>query len=314
MSQADYSRLIDAQMWAYIRRLDEAYPPDATSYDVAGQRRLYDEMCALFRQPRPPGIATEDAPLGGVPCRFYRNEEGSDAATVLYLHGGGFVVGGLESHDDVCAEICARTGFALVSVDYRLAPENPFPRCFEDAWAAFAALAARQEGPILLAGDSAGGNLAAALAHHARGRIEGRIAGQVLIYPGLGGDMSRGSYITHAEAPHLTRADLEAYRTLRSGGAEPPKNDPRYAPLQDSDFSRLPPTVIITAECDPLSSDGESYRDALRAAGGRAHWSEVKGMVHACLRARTLSDRAAGFFDEVVSAIAALGQGRWPYP
>ncbi len=314
MSQADYSRLIDAQMWAYIRRLDEAYPPDATSYDVAGQRRLYDEMCALFRQPRPPGIATEDAPLGGVPCRFYRNEEGSDAATVLYLHGGGFVVGGLESHDDVCAEICARTGFALVSVDYRLAPENPFPRCFEDAWAAFAALAARQEGPILLAGDSAGGNLAAALAHHARGRIEGRIAGQVLIYPGLGGDMSRGSYITHAEAPHLTRADLEAYRTLRSGGAEPPQNDPRYAPLQDSDFSRLPPTVIITAECDPLSSDGESYRDALRAAGGRAHWSEVKGMVHACLRARTLSDRAAGFFDEVVAAIAALGQGRWPYP
>jgi acetyl esterase len=312
--QADYSRLIDAQMWAYIRRLDEAYPPDATSYDVAGQRRLYDEMCALFRQPRPPGIATEDAPLGGVPCRFYRNEEGSDAATVLYLHGGGFVVGGLESHDDVCAEICARTGFALVSVDYRLAPENPFPRCFEDAWAAFAALAARQEGPILLAGDSAGGNLAAALAHHARGRIEGRIAGQVLIYPGLGGDMSRGSYITHAGAPHLTRADLEAYRTLRSGGAEPPQNDPRYAPLQDSDFSRLPPTVIITAECDPLSSDGESYRDALRAAGGRAHWSEVKGMVHACLRARTLSDRAAGFFDEVVSAIADLGQGRWPYP
>lgn len=314
MSQADYSRLIDAQMWAYIRRLDETYPPDATSYDVAGQRRLYDEMCALFRQPRPPGIATEDAPLGGVPCRFYRNENGSDAATVLYLHGGGFVVGGLESHDDVCAEICARTGFALVSVDYRLAPENPFPRCFEDAWAAFAALAARQEGPILLAGDSAGGNLAAALAHHARGRIEGRIAGQVLIYPGLGGDMSRGSYITHAEAPHLTRADLEAYRTLRSGGAEPPQNDPRYAPLQDSDFSRLPPTVIITAECDPLSSDGESYRDALRAAGGRAHWSEVKGMVHACLRARTLSDRAAGFFDEVVAAIAALGQGRWPYP
>jgi acetyl esterase len=314
LSQADYSRLIDAQMWAYIRRLDEAYPPDATSYDVAGQRRLYDEMCALFRQPRPPGIVTEDAPLGGVPCRFYRNENGSDAATVLYLHGGGFVVGGLESHDDVCAEICARTGFALVSVDYRLAPENPFPRCFEDAWAAFAALAARQEGPILLAGDSAGGNLAAALAHHARGRIEGRIAGQVLIYPGLGGDMSRGSYITHAGAPHLTRADLEAYRTLRSGGAEPPQNDPRYAPLQDSDFSRLPPTVIITAECDPLSSDGESYRDALRAAGGRAHWSEVKGMVHACLRARTLSDRAAGFFDEVVSAIAALGQGRWPYP
>jgi acetyl esterase len=314
LSQADYSRLIDAQMWAYIRRLDEAYPPDATSYDVAGQRRLYDEMCALFRQPRPPGIATEDAPLGGVPCRFYRNEEGSDAATVLYLHGGGFVVGGLESHDDVCAEICARTGFALVSVDYRLAPENPFPRCFEDAWAALAALAARQEGPILLAGDSAGGNLAAALAHHARGRIEERIAGQVLIYPGLGGDMSRGSYITHAEAPHLTRADLEAYRTLRSGGAEPPQDDPRYAPLQDSDFSRLPPTVIITAECDPLSSDGESYRDALRAAGGRAHWSDVKGMVHACLRARTLSDRAAGFFDEVVSAIAALGQGRWPYP
>lgn len=312
MTQPDYRTLIDAEMWAYIERLDNSYPPDAVSLSIADQRAHYDAMCNVFRAPRPAGVRTSDRDFGGVACRVY-TAGGSDV-TVVYYHGGGFVVGGLESHDDVCAEIAARTGFDVIAVDYGLAPEVVFPGCFSDAWSAFAAIAEERQGDLLLAGDSAGGNLAAAVAHHSRGRVEGRVIGQVLIYPGLGGDTTRGSYVEHANAPHLTKADLDFYRTVRTGGAEPPAGDPRYAPLADSDFSGLPPTVIVTAACDPLASDGESYRDALRGAGGKAVWFDEPGLVHACLRARNMSSRAAAFFDRVVDGIAALGAREWPYP
>ncbi len=306
MSGPDYKTLLDPQMWAYIERSESFYPPDAVDLDIAGQRAVYDRMARAFREPYPQGVRTWDEPCGGVPCRRY--EVGQSAVTVIYYHGGGFVVGGLESHDDVCAEICARTGYRVISVDYGLAPETVFPGCFEDAWSAFTAIATAYDGTLLLAGDSAGGNLCAAVAHHARGRMEGRIAGQVLIYPGLGGDFGKGSYVEHANAPQLTMRDMMFYRKMRSGGAEPPENDPRYAPLHDSDYDGLPSTIIVTAQCDPLSSDGEAYRDAILAAGGQAEWHEAAGMVHGCLRARTMSTQAAGFFDLVVDGIDRLGK------
>lgn len=309
MTQPDYSVLLDDEIWAYIKRSEEFYPPDAVGLTIQEQRAVYDKMCAAFHQPHPDRVQTWDAPFGGVPCRVY--EVGSSGVTVVYCHGGGFVVGGLDSHDDICAEICARTGFRVISVDYRLAPEVVFPGCFSDAWSALDAIAAAYGGDIVLAGDSAGGNLAAAVAHYARGRLDGRIAGQVLIYPGLGGNKGQGSYIRHANAPQLTVADMEFYQQVRSGGT-PPENDARYAPLQDGDFSGLPPSVMITAECDPLSSDGEAYRDAILAAGGSALWIEEAGLVHGCLRARTMSGRAAAFFDRVVDAIARLGAGEFP--
>lgn len=312
MSGPDYDQLIDAETWAYIAKLDAAYPPDAVEMSIEGQRRVYDDMCRIFHQPRPKGVVVEDRTYGGVSCREYVT--GESAVTVVYYHGGGFVVGGLDSHDDICAEISDRTGYRVVSVDYALAPEIVFPGCFQDAWTAFEAVAAESTGPIILCGDSAGGNLAAAVAHFARGRVDGRIAGQVLIYPGLGGDWTQGSYVEHANAPQLTMNDLQFYQTVRTGGAPPPVNDPRYAPLHDSDFSGLPPTVLVTAACDPLSSDGGVYRDAVMAAGGQVVWFNEAGMVHACLRARNMSARAAVFFDRVVDGVAALGREEWPYP
>jgi acetyl esterase len=311
VSNPDYGSLIDSETWAYIAKLDSSYPPGAVDMSIAEQRDAYDTMCKVFHQPRPLGVVADDVSFGGVPCRSY--SKGQSDVTVVYYHGGGFVVGGLESHDDVCAEICARTGFDVISVDYGLAPEVVFPGCFNDAFSAFKAIAAARTCDIVLCGDSAGGNLAAAVAHHARGRVEGRIIGQVLIYPGLGGDQGAGSYVTHANAPQLTVADMEFYKTVRTGGVPVPENDPRFAPLRDTDFTGLPPTVIVTAECDPLASDGESYRDALCAAGGKAVWFNETGMVHACLRARVMSKRAAVFFDRVVDGVAALGQGAWPY-
>lgn len=305
----DYERLIDEETWAFIRRTAESYPDGAVDLSIEDQRRVYNAMCAEFRQPRPDGVSVQDISADGVPVRVYT--AGDPTRTVVYFHGGGFVVGGLDSHDDVCAEICAQTGYRVVSVDYRLCPEHVHPAQFDDSWTALNWVAQEYSGPIVLAGDSAGGNLAAAVAHHARGRVEG-IVGQVLIYPGLGGDTSQGSYVEHAQAPLLSRDDILFYEKMRCGG-EAPANDPSFAPLQDTDFSGLPSTVVVTADCDPLRDDGPAYCQKITAAGGYAHWINEPGLIHGYLRARVSVKRAADSFERISVAIEALGLGLWTY-
>ena len=305
----DYARLIDDETWAFIRRMAKRYPDDAVEMSIDDQRRVYDVMCRDFRQPRPPGVKVQDRNADGVPVRIYSTS--SPTQSVVYFHGGGFVVGGLDSHDDVCAEICAQTGYRVISVDYRLCPEHRHPAQFQDSWAATLWAARVFDDPIVLAGDSAGGNLAAAVSHYGRRELQ-YVLGQVLIYPGLDGNMSRGSYIEHANAPLLTRDDILFYQSVRCTGTVP-KNDPTFAPLQDVDFSGLPPTVVVTADCDPLRDDGPAYCDRINAAGGRAHWVNEPGLVHGYLRARTTVRRAADSFERISIAIEALGQGIWSY-
>lgn len=305
----DYSRLIDRETWAFIRETEGYYPPDTAACGVADQRRVYDRMARAFHRGHPAGLRVADRAIGGVPCRIYT--PASLRATVLYLHGGGFVVGGLDSHDDVCAEIASGCGMRVVSADYRLAPEHRHPAQFEDALAAARGVAADYGGPLLLAGDSAGGTLAAAVAHASRKRGP-TVAGQVLIYPGLGGDRGRGSYVTHAEAPMLTTADVEVYARVRFADGTEAKGDATANPLQDTDFSGLPPTVAIAAECDPLCDDAAAYAARIRAAGGEAiAWVEP-GLVHGYLRARHGVTRARQSFARIMGAIAALAEGRLP--
>ena len=305
----DYERLIDEETWVFIRRTAESYPDDAVGMSIADQRRVYDAMCRDFRQPRPPGVEVQDTDADGVPVRIYT--AGEPTRTVIYFHGGGFVVGGLDSHDDICAEICAQTGYRVVSVGYRLCPEHVHPAQFRDSWTATDWISRTFADSVVLAGDSAGGNLAAAVAQYARGRLDS-ILGQVLIYPGLGGDTGQGSCLEHANAPLLTREDVLFYQSIRCAGAMP-ANDPTFAPLQDSDFSHLPPTVVVTADCDPLRDDGPAYCDRIIAAGGRAHWINEPGLVHGYLRARFTVKRAADSFERISVAIEALGQQIWPY-
>ena len=183
----DYSALLDDEVWTFLNESARHYPDDAVGLSIADQRVLYNRMCVAFDQGRPSNITVKDVPLGGVPCPIY-SPAAPAAATIFICHGGGFVVGDLDSHDSVCAEFCSTTGLRVVAVDYRLSPEHPHPNDFEDAWAAFEAACDAFEGAIVVCGDSAGGNLVAAVTHHARGRIDGRITGQLLIYPGLGGD------------------------------------------------------------------------------------------------------------------------------
>ncbi|MBZ9680947.1 MULTISPECIES: alpha/beta hydrolase [unclassified Mesorhizobium] len=307
----DYIKLIDTETWAFIERTNSYYPPDTIDYTIAQQREIYDRMCREFFAGYPEGVTAETTAIAGpacdIPIRIYRNAKPDRAAMVLYLHGGGFILGGLDSHDDVCAELCGRTGYEVVSVDYRLAPEHLHPAAFDDAMSAFEWAAGTYDRPVLLCGDSAGGNLCAAVAHATRGHAKKPI-GQVLIYPGLGGDRARGSYVTHAEAPMLTVRDLEFYKNIRTGGVDQTGDITLY-PLADADFANLPQTMLITAQCDPLSSDGEAYRDRIVAAGGRATWFEEPGLVHGYLRARHTVGRARASFTRIVDAVATLGKG-----
>lgn len=313
---AKYADLIDDEIWAFIERTNSFYPPETADYPIEKQREIYNRLCAGFHAGYPDGVEAVDIGIEVsdhvIPTRTYTLNGSKSDVSVVYYHGGGFVVGGLESHDDVCAEICARTGFKVVSIDYRMSPEFNYPHDFRDALAGFNHVAAENAGPVVVCGDSAGGNLAAAVSHATR-NSDLRPVGQVLIYPGLGSMLDQGTFITHADAPMLTTKDTTFYKTVRTGGNAGFFDEPTCAPLNDTDFSALPPTVLISAECDPLSGDSGDYHRAILAAGGKSHWVDEKGLVHGYLRARHMSSRARDSFSRIVDAVSHLGKGEWPY-
>lgn len=294
MQKPDYQSLIDAEIRAFIDRTNAFFPPGSAGATIEAQRANYDRMCQAFRQPYPSGVSAQDK-LWPVPLRVYETEVQS--GTLVYFHGGGFVVGGLESHDDVCADICGRGRLRVISVDYRLAPEHRHPAAFADALAATRQIAS-DHGPLILAGDSAGGNLAAAVAHILRGS-QTRIKAVALIYPDLGAGPATDTMARHAHAPMLTAADVEFYRRIRGGAPA----DPTVAVLQDRDFTNLPPIWICGAECDPLCDDGRLYAEQIGRAGGTARFHIDEGLVHGWLRARTTSSRARAAFARMIDAL-----------
>ncbi len=297
---AKYAHLEDPGIRAFMVAGERLYPPDAVNFSLAEQRVFYDRYCAHFRQARPGAVASEDFTVGAVPCRMYRTNGTARPPVLLYLHGGGFVVGGIESHDDICAELCEGADVAVTGVEYRLAPEHPFPAAFDDCWAVLTQLA-RDWDKIAVAGDSAGANLAAALCLKARDTGGPHITGQVLIYPGLGGDMSRGSYVSQADAPGLSTKDVIYYRDIYQGG------DSKYAaPLRETDFRGLPPAFLVAAGLDPLHDDCFDYATRLKAAGVPAHVRDEPLLVHAFLRARHMSEPAKDAFRAIVEAVFSL--------
>ncbi|MEI4472823.1 alpha/beta hydrolase [Frigidibacter sp. MR17.24] len=299
-----YRDHLDDEIRAFIAATAAHYTEALAPDDIEGQRRVYDAMARAFHHGYPDGVAALDGTIAGVPVRRYGPGAGAafgaGGPVVLYLHGGGFVLGGLDSHDDVCAEIAAATGLEVIAADYRLAPEHVHPAQVDDALAVARALAA--EGPILLCGDSAGGTLAAAVA----AEIRASVAGVVLIYPSLGLHAPPyppdSSLVRQARAPMLTTADMEAYARLRFGGDPVP--DPRAFPLLGDDFAGMPPVLALAAECDPLADDVPAYVARLRAAGVEAEGAVEPGLVHGHLRARHRSAKAAASFARVCAALA----------
>lgn len=304
----DYTELMDAETWAFIDRTNAFYPPQAIDWSISRSRETYDRMARAFHVGHPPGVnvgtTAIETPTHAIPIRIYSVERSDSSATILYFHGGGFALGGLDSHDDVCAEICAATGLTVVSVAYRLVPDHVATAALDDAIAAHDWVSVELKRPVLLAGDSAGGNIAACLANHVA-LLGRRPKGQVLIYPQLGADFDKGSYVTHAQAPLLSIQEVIFFQNLRAGGIDC-SADLRVTPLAGDSFSHLPPTFIFTAQCDPLSSDGEAYYERLRADGVWVSWHEEEGLPHGYLRARHSVSRARAAMERIVQAILTL--------
>ena len=303
------STITDPEVLAFIAKTDSLYPADTVDFSIEDQRRVYDRMGEAFRVGYPEGVQSEDGtfdgPGGAIRYRRYLSANpGPDR--VLYLHGGGFVVGGLESHDDVCAEICAGCSVEVVSVDYRLSPEHAHPAAYEDTVAAVLAFGDK---PLILCGDSAGGNLAGAVGLSHRDRIKA----QVLIYPGLGGHlMGLPSYSERAEAPMLSAKDLAFYATIRTGGLPVPTDDPTFAPMVETNLVGVPPCFVTTAEHDPLRDDGPEWARRLQAAGVAAEAVIEPELPHGHLRARHMARRASDAFQRVQEAIRAFCDDETP--
>jgi acetyl esterase len=292
--EVKYAGLEDEGIRRFMIEGERFYPLDAVTFSITEQRDFYNRFAAHFRKPRPFGVAVQDFHVGHIPCRRYTPRK-AHGANLLYFHGGGFILGGLESHDDVCADLAAETECMVIAVEYRLAPEHPFPAALEDCFAVLL----HMNWPTVVAGDSAGGNLAAALCLKARDeKADVKIRGQVLIYPGLGGDTSRGSYIAQANAPGLSTADVLYYRDVYQGRGH------AYAePLKASSHANLPQAFMVAAGLDPLHDDCAAYAAKLKANGISAEVRSEPLLVHAFIRARHMSKPAAESFAAVVAAI-----------
>jgi acetyl esterase len=294
--ETKYAALKDPGIRAFMIAGERFYPANAVSFTMAEQRDFYDLYCAHFRKPRPENIVAKDFAVGPILCRLYEPKQSKDLPVMLYLHGGSYIMGGLESHDDICAEISDRAGIAVVGVQYRLAPEHPFPAAFDDASAVLKYLSA-QYGKIIVGGDSAGASLSAALALKSRDEGGPKLAGQILIYPGLGGDVTKGSYISQANAPGLGVKDVLYYQGVYKGGSH------KYAePLRETNFAGLPSAFIVAAGLDPLCDDSENYAAKLRSANVPAQVRHEPLLVHAFLRARHMSEPAKQSFSAIVNA------------
>lgn len=245
---------------------------------------------------------TIPGPAGEVPVRVYRPEGGPGPAPILvWYHGGGWVIGDLETTDGAARSFCHGAGAVVVSVDYRLAPEHPFPAGPEDAWAALTWVAdhAGEVGGdparIAVGGDSAGGNLAALVALRARDEGGPALVHQLLAYPSVDLAMGHPSIEENGEGYFLTKASMEWFR-LHYLGAEREHGDPtspEVSPLRADDLSGVAPAQVLTAEYDPLRDEGEAYAVRLAEAGVPVDLVPHPGLVHGFLGFGALSPAAA---------------------
>ena len=254
-----------------------------------------------------PGVVP--GPAGPIVVRIYTPKGGQAALPgLVYLHGGGWARGSLQTHDIVCRSLANGAGCVVVSVDYRMAPEHRFPAAFEDSLAAtrwvgeHAAELGIDPRRLAVGGDSAGGNLAAAVALAARDAGGPSLVHQLLIYPVTDYNFDTRSYADNAEGYMLTRAAMQHYWRLYlrdgSDGA-----DFRASPLRARDFGNLPPALVITAEFDPLRDEGRAYADRLREAGTPVLYREYPGMVHGFVTSAGVLDAGKQAVREAAAAL-----------
>ena len=308
--EAHYS--LSQQVQDYIA-LSERFSIAHPEPTIAEIRQCYQDYCQHIagEVDYPASRLEETIDSQGYPValRHYVPENLRDDARILFLHGGGFVVGDLESHDSVCAHLAERTQMCVTAVDYRLAPEHKFPAAFEDCLAVWQYLKQHSDTPIILCGDSAGGTLAAALSGYCLENHLPMPQGQVLLYPYLGGDPSAGSYQRYRNAPMLSLKEMHDYARYYYGD-HLPSHDPRALPLRALHCAGLPATAVFVAEIDPLADDGILYVQRLKAAGVPAQSTVLRGLPHGFIRAWAHIDAVRDCWTQMITALENLAQGR----
>ncbi|MGW0664125.1 alpha/beta hydrolase [Streptodolium elevatio] len=248
-------------------------------------------VAGMTGQPRPAVHTIVDraipGPVGPVPIRVYKPGPGAGFPVLVFAHGGGWVMCDLETHDALCREIANRAGVVVVAVDYRLAPEHPFPAPLEDFYAAATWVVenARQVGGdpnrVAVGGDSAGGNLAAAVCLLARDRGGPRFSMQWMAYPGLDGVSERESWTTFAEGPLLSVSNARAMWRMYADGTD--LREPYISPLHAETLEGLPPALIVAPGYDHGHDDAVAYAKALEAAGVPVTFHSFEGLCHGFL-------------------------------
>ena len=289
---------IHATLTPATRMLVEAiakapYPPMHT-LTAQQAREGYAKSAGVLDVPKPDLARVEDHQIptrdgASVAARLYADQPRQGAAplpALLYMHGGGFTIGGLYSHDVVCRVLARLAGAAVVSLDYRLAPEHRFPTAVNDTWDALDWLVAQapalglDASRLAVGGDSAGGTLAAVAALHARD-IGVKLALQLLIYPGTTDHQDTPSHARYANGPVLDKALIDWFFAQYIDPAD--RSDWRFAPLKSADVEGVAPAWVGLAECDPLVDEGVLYADKLRAAGVPVNLEIYRGVVHGFL-------------------------------
>lgn len=299
---------LDPQFRVLLDQLAEAGALPLTRGTAAETREHYRVLSMSRRGPGYQPEAVEsvrderiDGPGGPLPVRVYQ-PGGDPGRVVTYLHGGGWVIGDLDTHDPVCRRAANALGAVVVSVDYRLAPEHPYPAALQDAMAGLRWAAARFPGRALgVAGDSAGASLAAASALQARDE-QLPLAGQMLLYPATDPSMSQPSVTENSEGYFLTRADMEWF--FAQYGA-PRSGDP-MVDLLHAEVAGAAPAVIGTAEFDPLRDEGAAYAERLEKAGVPVTYMPGPGMIHGYFGFLGAVDAADALSGKVLAAFGQL--------
>jgi len=304
---------LDPQAKALLDQINAMGGPELHELSVPDARQALVNLAAMQGPPQPIAKVedrTIPAPAGAIPVRIYTPEARGPLPVLVYFHGGGWVLGSLDTTDGICRALANGAGCIVVSVDYRLAPEHRFPAAADDAlhatqWvAANAASIGGDSKRIAIAGDSAGGNLTAVVAQMARDRGKPALAFQLLIYPVTDASFETVSYRDNANDYLLTRDAMQWFWNHYVPNAAE-RSNPYASPLRASSLKGLPPALVITAEFDPLRDEGEAYAARMREAGVPVTLTRYHGMVHGFFGMAAVLDQARNAIDDSSAALRA---------